>query len=155
MIKIVQNHLEFIEKCHQFLSCNEREISELDDTWKTNYQFGYGLDIDCLKFYWGNPANFKQCRIAYVEESNSDIKSFIWWVKSHNEKVGKKILYQYIWLSFDNKNSIKLLREGINYAKENYYDSIVIGNLFENNKLDKYLLKNNFKISPKTYFKKI
>ena len=104
--------------------------------------------------FWSNPSNFKSCRIAYVEEHNCEINSVIWWIKSFNEKIGKKILMQYIWLSFDPKNSIRLLNDGLRFAKDNNFDGVVIGNTFENKKLKNFLIKKGFQTDPEIFYKK-
>ena len=158
MIKIVQNHIELLKKSDQFLSTNSQRLKELnfDDKFLfDNYLYGFGPNIESLMSFWSNPRNFKLCRIAYVEEQNCEINSFIWWIKSFNEKIGKKILMQYIWLSFDPKNSIRLLNDGLRFAENNNFDGVVAGNTFENKKLKKFLIKKGFQTDPEIFYKKI
>lgn len=158
MIKVLQNHIELLKKSDQFLSTNSQRLKELNFDHKflfDNYQYGFGPNIESLISFWSNPRNFKSCRIAYVEEQNGEINSFIWWLKSFNEKIGKKILIQYIWLSFDPKNSIRLLNDGLKFAEDNNFDGVVAGNTFENKKLKKFLIKKGFQTDPEIFYKKI
>ncbi len=158
MIKILKNHIEFQKKSKQFLSTNEQRVKELGFDGKVLVhpeQYGFGANIESIISFWSDPLNFRNCRIAYVEEQNTEINSFIWWVKSFNEKIGKKILIEYIWLSFNPKHSICLLNEGLKFAKEKNFDAVVAGNTFNNKKLKKFLIKKGFQTDPEVLYKKI
>ncbi len=102
VIKILKNHIEFQKKSKQFLSTNEQRVKELGFDGKflsDSYLYGFGANIESIISFWSDPLNFRNCRIVYVEEQNTEINSFIWWVKSYNEKIlkiGKKKYFKII-----------------------------------------------------------
>lgn len=153
MIKVIPNHIDFLKRYETFLQCNQQSLR--DGGFLDDYQYGFGLNPQSVRDFWANPINFSKVRIAYIEESDGSIVSFAWWVKDFNAKIGKKILSQYIWVSFEPKNSIRLLLDGIRYARANSFDAVVIGNSYKNEKLTRILLKNDFKIEPESFYKQI
>lgn len=148
MIKVVQNHLEFIELYDNFLSCNESGLNEIYNSLGKDRP----INNDSMKFYWSDPAAFKSCYITYIQEKNLDIKSFLWWLIIHNEKSNKKTLLEYFWVSFNKKHSIKLFKHGLNYAKNNYFDRVEFNNSLNNKKLERFAFKNNFKLNAPSYY---
>lgn len=119
--------------------------------------YGFPPNLESLKEYYSNPAEFFNCLVyAYFDKKNN-LKSFIWFARSYDPRVNKRLLAQYMWLSKSPKYSIRLLNEALDHINLYYkYDVLVMGRLEKSTKkLDNFYFKKGFLKDSTSFYKLI
>lgn len=155
MQKIIKTDLGYIAKIE-----NPEELINPLDKLGSHFgglaHFGYPFNLETIKTFYSNPIRFKECFIYFYFDQNDEPKSGIWWMKQYEPRINKKILLEYMWVSSDPKYSIAVLNESIKHVNTLYkYDTIVMGNIENNEKLDKFYLNKKFKLDSKSFYKNI
>tara|TARA_R110001632_G_scaffold112795_1_gene223884 strand:+ start:7530 stop:7868 length:339 start_codon:yes stop_codon:yes gene_type:complete len=110
--------------------------------------------MESIKNFFSNPLRFKNCYVYFYFNKDGEPKSVIWWMKDYDPRINKKILLEYMWASTDPRYSVRVLDESIKHISNFYkYDSIVISNSQNYEKLDKFYLKKGFERDVKLFYK--
>ena len=153
MQKVAETSLGFISKAEE-----PQDFIDLADKIGPHfgglYHCGYPLNMESIKSFFSNPLRFKNCYVYFYFNKDGEPKSVIWWMKDYDPRINKKILLEYMWASTDPRYSVRVLDESIKHISSFYkYDSIVISNSQNYEKLDKFYLKKGFERDVKLFYK--
>ena len=108
--------------------------------------YGFPFNVESMKNFYSNPIAFSNCLVYGYFDKKENLKSVIWFNKSYDPRVNKKLLTQFFWLSKESKYTIKLLNESLKHINLYYkYDVLVTGRLEQSTKkLDNFYFKKGF-----------
>lgn len=145
MQKIVKTGLGFIFKAETI----EEFSKVLDDVYeKTQLDTHNGLPFNknCLESYLSNPGIFKNFFVYGFMNHDNKVTAGIIWQKGFDYTTNSKNLVAILWVSEEKKASLKLFKESLKHIESFYkYDVLICGNSFDNEKLEKFYKRLNFK----------
>ena len=117
--------------------------------------FGFELTPSSFTSYFSNPQRFKDC-FCFGYFVDGKVVSYIIWIKIYDARVNKKIIQEYIWGSDPETKGygIKLFKKSLEYIKNIYkFDIVLVANSEKNSKLEKFYIRNGFKLESKAFYK--
>ena len=145
MQKIVKTGLGFIFKAETI----EEFSKGLDDVYeKTQLDTHNGLPFNknCLESYLSNPEIFKNFFAYGFMNHDNKVTAGIIWQKDFDYTTKSKTLAAVLWVSEEKKASLSLFKKSLEHIESIYkYDVLICGNSFDNEKLEKFYKRLNFK----------
>lgn len=152
MQKIVETDLGFIFRAENI----KETFSLLEDIDSLRIWEHHGklTNKTSFKSCFSNPQRFKTFFIYGFMNKKNKSTAIIIWQKGFDFSTKSKTLNEFIWASSEKSISLKLFKESLKDVDLQYkYDILISGNSEENEKLEKFYKRLNFKKA--NYFYKI
>ena len=147
----LKNGLHRIDEIEDLISITKEMYAKIGK----HTHFGFELNPSSFCSYFSNPQRFKDC-FCFGYFIDGKVVSYIIWIKIYDARVNKKIIQEYIWGSDPETKGygIKLFKKSLEYIKNIYkFDIVLVADSEKNSKLEKFYIRNGFKLESKTFYK--